>query len=328
MERSDVEVERVDRDRIRQFSFALIGGIVGELLGLRLTNDWVSAALFAINTAAFGFVLEWALIASHQDRHRLRAVEDKVRKMVEHTAIYTEEGKFEGILSKLRRPEFGGLTWVVADFVSKKLSKHFPNDDEIMITEVGPVIYSEWVAQWLDDCENSVWFIIPYTPKEWFRALLKGQEAVFHDIGQEGQVDDRIVPKHVSALSNCRVNDKKRIVIVTQQQWDEMWQKDNMPYLKEFIRINKRSAELYFIISDEARRDINVDIGVVSKDYIILDERVALNWDPEEQCLKFILHKETVVGLVDECRLLIRPDQNFCYNVKRLEERLRCQRSA
>ena len=315
---SDVEMKRVDLEPYRRFLVALLSGIVGEILGLQLTGDWPTATLFAINTAVLGFVLEWVLIRAPQDQRRLGDLEDKVKKIPEHVALFTENGTFERVLGKLRNPEWGKVTWVVADYISKKLEKHFPDDDNLELLGVGPVVYSEWVSQWLSNCEQSAWFIIPFTPVRWFDALLNSHRDVFERIKRGTQVGLQYIPKHVLALRNCPARDKKRIVIVTSEEWETMFSHDNIPYLKEFMRINNQNADLYFIISCMARRQLSIDI--IMEDYIILDGHVLLNWKPGEQRLELVLHRDTVNARVECYRRLIESSGNFRYDSRQMSE--------
>jgi hypothetical protein len=263
-----------------------------------------------------GVILEWLIFELPQDRRRLHNIEDKIRKMIEHTALYTENNAFGSLLAKLRdRP--GRITWVVADFISKKLEYHFPSDDFIDYIGVGPTLYSDWVSQWLDECEDSVWFIIPFTPRAWFRALL--DEHVFNQIGSN-PIHDEHLPKHILALRSCRVADKKRIVIVTLKEWEGMWDQNNIPYLEEFIRINSANAELCFIISDIAQDALRT--GIIRKDCIIFDRQILLEWEPDKCCLTLILHNETVKNRVNHYRQLLsyqsQPGQNFCYTADQM----------
>jgi hypothetical protein len=308
-------------DRVRQFIFGLIAAVIGELLGLKLTNDFSVSTLFACNTYCMGVILEWLIFELPQDRRRLNNIENKIRKMIEHSALYTENNEFGKLLEKLRTTP-GRITWVVADFISKKLKCHFPSDDFIEHTGVGPISYSDWVSQWLDDCEKSVWFIIPFTPRAWFEALL--QDALFNRIGSGLSIPDKYLPKHILALRACRVADKKRIVIVTSEEWGEMLDQGNIPYLREFIRINSANAELYFIISDVAQNALGMSI--IRKDCIILDEQILLEWEPNKGCLILRLHRETVAEHVNHYRRLLsyrsQPGQNFCYTADQIQNLL------
>ncbi len=308
-------------EKARRLFSALIFGILGEGLGLLLTNnDLAISTLFAVNTGVLGIVLEWIIFELPQDRYLLHKVADKQQRMIEHTAIFTEMSTFEGVLNKLRTQQWGRVTWIVADLISKKLSQHFPTDDYIDLENISPILYSDLVARWLDCCDHLVLFTIPFTPRIWFEKLLEDNQS-FVDIAKGQQIPDRYIPKHVRALKNCPAKNKIRVVILTEQEWQCMWQSKNLPYLREFIRINTiGEAQLYFIRIERAERN---NFRIQQNDCIIFDSHIATFWYEAERRLQFMLHRETVQSLVSSYQAVLNcTDQDFCYNTNKILKEL------
>jgi hypothetical protein len=250
---------------------------------LVLTVVW-----FLLSTA----VLEIARVSTSLNAMvlRLKVVEGRFAGLLEHTAFFTENNKMESALGLLRSTQ-GRRTWIVAKFISKKLSKSF----DLRIDVDGPE-YSAFAEKLYPECEDAIFITMPTTPGEWFKQLLTPADVSSVAAGS-------LVPKpppHVRELLSATAPVKRRLVVLDDSQWVELHcvhsgfghdarcaEKRN--FLKAFLDINK-GIDTRFVKRETLKAILGLDYNS-RVDYAIFDRQLVLKWErPSDNSMKMALH--------------------------------------
>ena len=328
--------EQIVRRWWMAFVAALIGGFLGWIgshglnRGLQLVVDLCSAAVAFLLCEYFtahlkiegqienGFIAVGSgLLASLNSirksltdatkgvESRLEEIEERLRKMIEHTALFTDTNRLEDHLALLRKYE-GGLAWIVAKFISRKLSEGFAQK---WTFEIEADQYSDFAAELYKECRQSIYLTSPLTPREWFEQLFWTKADRIRRIKLGEMLEESEIPAHAKALVAAQAPDKKRLVILSDERWKEvtcccegvekrsMTCKEKYYLLKEFLRVNGQPApdqkepglsplgeypvDTRFVKqSDIQRRFANYDL---EKDYAIFNRMIRLKWSPRRE---------------------------------------------
>jgi hypothetical protein len=218
---------------------------------------------------------------------RLTCVEERLPKMRELTAFFTDSNKLESHLEYLHKAP-GGLAWIVAKFISEKISNSFVKKWTI---EIDASRYSSFAAKLYGECGDSIYLTNPFTPRQWFMYLADRR---VEDIKKGTQLSREETPEHVHALLNSPARRKKRLVILDDSVWSEVECDsgcqgtqsclEKFRLLKEFLRVNGENldgGESVIETRFAKASDIKEDIPgyVPTTDYAIFDKQLALRWE-------------------------------------------------
>jgi hypothetical protein len=173
---------------------------------------------------------------------KLSFVEDRLPKMRELTAFFTDTSHLETHLELLHKTG-GGLTWIVAKFISKKLSNDFARE---WTFDIHGGHYSGFAGELYKECDQSIYLTSPFTPRQWFLEFLTLER--LEEIKNGEHLKEEEIPAHVRDLLAARAEKKRRLVILSDEAWSElvcahedgaaMSCKHKYNLLSEFLRIN------------------------------------------------------------------------------------------
>ena len=277
---------------LHQLALSLIVGFVAAATGALLVYGvGFSVALSsAILWFFFGFIaVEYGKDIRRRKKERnefLKRVDENIDKRMEnicqHTAFYTKNGLFEGIIRPLSNEHFGKVKWVISKFVSKKISTEFSYPEasnEIVLKNINSQEYSEFTMDLYPESENCIFLTSPFTPEEWFKILLDKSNFIMVKNGEPLPYED--FPPHMKSLLASSV-DRKRLVIVADDKWEASFRSspENRNLLNEFCRINGKEIQLRFIKESELKKEIPQlkDYAFATTDIAIYDRKVLLVW--------------------------------------------------
>ncbi len=201
------------------------------------------------------------------------AIENRMSKVVEHTAFFTESGRLEGIIQLLKNMP-GKKKWIVAKFISRQLSDSFLANFRI---EIDTHSYSGFAESLYQECEEAIFLTSPFTPEEWFRQLIPDEKVQRIQRGVRDASKEYETPAHVRALSASPAVVKRRLVILPNDKWLQMEDSTKVNLLKEFLKVNKE-VDTRFITQEDLQDKLGVDYAGTF-DYAIFDRRLFLQWE-------------------------------------------------
>jgi hypothetical protein len=218
---------------------------------------------------------------------RLSLIEDRLPKMRELTAFFTDSNKLESHLDYLHTAH-GGLAWIVAKFISEKISNSFVKKWTI---EINGSRYSRFAAKLYQECDDSIYLTSPFTPRQWFEYLTETQVKQIKD-GQH--LSEEEIPEHVHALLHSPAPRKKRLVILDDSAWSEVECDTGcgggltclakLRLLKEFLRVNGENLDTGESLIETRFAKVSNLQGEITEyvpttDYAIFDKELALRWE-------------------------------------------------
>lgn len=244
---------------------AIAGAIFWDyvMYGLKRQEDstsLVESIESKVDTVLGEFNLRFTSVESRLNsaEAKLKTIEDRLPNTREISALFTDTNDLEHHLGFLH-DTVGGLTWIVAKFISKKLSQSFTNK---LTMEIDGDDYSLFAARLYPECERSIALTSPFTPREWFEELFTMDKIDRIKKGEELAPQD--VPQHVRALLNSQAPIKRRLVILSDEAWREvecdhsatngLSCQEKYYLLKEFLRINTQNVNELFPNNQRAGR--------------------------------------------------------------------------
>lgn len=284
-----------------QWIGAIIGGIAGEFFGFlfiwlvleeTLGRSIGAALLFALLAATLGHQLRFI----PEIRTKIEeTLEKRMNQIIEFTALGTQNGCFEKVLDKLRDPNLGNIKWAIAKFISHKLNKDFNNMVEIEYIPIKE--YSNLLSELIVECRSSIYFTCPYYPKEWFSKLGVDPCTSCGSAGCSYETKKEHLPQHFQSFCDSPVKDKKRIVNLTDNDWnafiDGENSNDKCKCFNNFLRYKEgdddisietdKKISLVFVKQQDLKDRWGDELsGIIEEDYNILDDKVVMMWKPYE----------------------------------------------
>ena len=200
--------------------------------------------------------------------------ERKLKSVIGNAAFHSESEALKQALQWLHNTE-GKKAWILAKFISKQLTESF-SELKISIDSAG---YSKFAEDSLyPESEDSIYLTSPFTPEEWLKNFF-GTNEMIH-IEQTGELaDNSIIPPHVRALNATHhAKDKKRLVILSDDAWETLFQARYVNYLRAFQAINSQTDTKFAKFSILKTEGILKDDDK-NKDFAIFDKTVFLSWE-------------------------------------------------
>lgn len=200
-----------------------------------------------------------------------KKMDDRITRMIEHSALYTENQRLEKALDLLRKTR-GKKMWIVAKFISKQLASSF----SALQIEIDGDDYSAFAESLYPECEDSICLTCPFTPIEWFEQLGLSSERLRQMFNKGGHIHESDLPPHVKALLSSPAK-VKRLVILSSDKWRRELNKEKSQYLEEFLEVNK-SIETKFVTREELRSRTGCDYDE-NLDFAVFDRQLMLIWE-------------------------------------------------
>ena len=280
----------------RELALSLVVGAVAAISAAYLTlkvDTW--AAIFsAILWFYFGFFsteyiqhLGWRQKREKENflKQMEACIDSRMKNIMEYAAIYTENNKFENVIQSLRTASEKKM-WIIAKFISKKLS----NDFSSLEIKVNAESYSDFVSNLYPECKDSIYLTCPFTPEKWFKQLHLSEEMVNHI----ETLNPEDLPPHVKALTDSPAMDKKRHVILGPEEWEDMCKKEKLVYIKKFLQVNK-GVQIRFTPENDLKRKLGIALETNKLDYMIFDKELMLLWEKPQDP-----NQKTTLGLHTE----------------------------
>jgi len=281
-EKFDIKITAID----------IIVCIIAASVGGFLTLDagWKVALSSAILWGFFGlvavrYIKEVVIRDKERDKFLERVdtnIDKRMEKVSQYVALHTKNGSFEGITRPLGDPSFGKVKWVIAKFISRKISEDFGPPgaiNEVIMKDINAQEYSKFTKDLYPESESSIFLTSIFTPKEWFRALLSDEE--YNLVREGGTLPREDFPFHMQALLDCPV-ERKRLLILVDEKWDECFSDSSeaKKLLKEFKRINGTEIELRFVKESILKKKIPQlrIFPFQTTDIAIYDRKVLVEW--------------------------------------------------
>jgi len=204
-------------------------------------------------------------------REELQKISNRLKEMAEHAAFFTERNRVEDNIFNLLRRTRGRKIWIIAKFISRQLSNSFST----LRIDIEGDDYSRFSEKLYPECEHSIYLTCPFTPREWFEQLLSNEDVDKIERGE--QLPEDKIPPHVRALISAPAPDKKRLVILGEDKWKELYDSRNINFLREFLRIN-RGIEIRFVKKEILSEKIRYDYDE-NEDIAIFDRELLLKWE-------------------------------------------------
>jgi hypothetical protein len=238
---------------------------------------------------------------------KFAGVEQRLPNIRELSAFFTDNKHLENHLDSLHKAD-GGLAWIIAKFISKKLSESFAST---LTMEIDGDDYSTFAARLYPECARSIYLTSPFTPRAWFEELFAA--AVVEKIRTGEELPLTEIPQHVRSLLSSGAPTKRRLVILNDEQWKEVTcdhtdgglsccEKYNL--LREFLRINGQTIDdgqpdgrngkthpgqnnagaPSMVLRFAKLRDVQAKVRGYKQtmDYAIFDDSLVLQWGKEE----------------------------------------------
>jgi hypothetical protein len=202
-----------------------------------------------------------------------RRLENRLGRMIEHSAFFTENGRLENIVQLLKNTP-GKKKWIVAKFISRQLSDTFLADFRM---EIDGHSYSAFAESLYQECEESIFLTSPFTPEEWFRQLVSDDKIRRIEQGTRNALGEHDIPAHVEALFASPAPVKRRLVILPADKWSEVIDSTKANFMKEFLKINK-GVDTRFINQADLQDKLGFDYSG-EFDYAIFDRKLLLKWE-------------------------------------------------
>jgi hypothetical protein len=229
----------------------------------------------------------------------LKEITSKTESMLEPVAFYTDDKKLGTILEKTRMID-GKVKWLAAKFISRSLSQVFSRPDKVSFHLEKPKEYSEFLTQVMLECDTSIWWTCPYTPKKWFEYLCQNTDGTPDTKKQckvlKGEISINDMPSHFVWFVKLNQLSRRRVVIIKDDEWDELTDLQNETYFKEFIKfIDEKSRDkiLRFVKNSDLTSAQKPWGNGIPWDYGIYDNAVLIKWEEQSKCCELILSIET-----------------------------------
>ncbi|MCJ7508011.1 MAG: hypothetical protein MUO85_04680, partial [candidate division Zixibacteria bacterium] len=166
----------------------------------------LSSGLLGLFASAYYFErLNWKRKVD-EIMQELGGIQDRLLKMIEHTAFFTENNKLERTALNLLWEKTGGPAWIAAKFISKQLSESF----SALKFDIDGDEYSNFSGKLYQECMSSIFLTSPFTPVEWFRQLYPDHADEVIEAINRGVPLAYDMPVHVESLISARKARLKR----------------------------------------------------------------------------------------------------------------------
>jgi hypothetical protein len=264
-----------------------VRGIIGAVMG-GIISDWI-------------YFWKWGFKEFHISC--LKEISDKTENILEPVAFYTNDNKL-GLVMERTRQINGKVKWLAAKFISRSLSQTFSDSNKVVFYLEKPKQYSEFLTHVMRECESSIWWTCPYTPKKWFEYLCQKQDGSIDEGKMEKVTNGRLsiddVPSHFSWFIKLNQLSRRRIVILTDNEWEtDLTNPSNEIYFKEFTKFFGKKQTVIdkmmrFVKESELNSDQKPWKSSKPWDYGIYDNELLIKWDEHGKYCELILSLEAV----------------------------------
>jgi hypothetical protein len=181
----------------------------------RISLPWFNALALSLLNGAVWSALSIVLqdyAARRREDEWLGRIEERLRRMIEHSAFCTEHDVFQRKMDLLRDTH-GRVAWVLAKFISKKLNEDF----RWLSVRMPAIQYGNFAAELYKECETSICLASPFSIDEWFALATDWSR---DDLQRHARTLD--LSKHMEQLRNAPAQTKRRLMILDAGQWAEM----------------------------------------------------------------------------------------------------------
>ena len=204
--------------------------------------------------------------------------EYRFTKIIEYFALGTKNQNFEKAINLVRETH-GRIQWIVAKFVSEKLSREFDSSASIEIRDVHIMEYSAFVTEIISECKRSMKWTCPYSPSEWFKKLKRDDYEKLKKDGKDLDISKSIYPEHLVAFIQSRVA-KQYVVNIGNSKYIDLIDKKNRWDFEQFTKYlcENNGIDLKFMEIDL----LPITIKRKNSDYMIFDDRVIIEWEKNQ----------------------------------------------
>ncbi len=257
--------------------FLIVFGIKDWDMNQTWTNNLKSLALnLVLSTIIFLLVtlaVDYISLLNTFPRLLDRKFDKRLSMFMEYFALGTENRRFEEAIDLVRSTN-GRIQWIIAKFVSKKLSKEFDTSAYIEIKDVNIVEYSQFISQIVSESEYSMKWTCPYSPAEWFKKLEPDEYNDWKKQKRELEID--VYPQHLKAFVQSCVP-KQRLVNLTSEQYKALLNEENRWDFEQFVKFADAShrLEMRFVNTNS----LTETLMCKNSDYAVFDDGVVIEWD-------------------------------------------------
>lgn len=290
---------------------------IGLIVGLPQGISWIALSNGLLATLVAEYLLEILFVQPKERKEFSKKTEEKLDHIIRHAAFFTENHTLERHLEPLADPSFGKAKWLVAKFISKKLSSDFKVGS--VIRAVNAIDYSSFARELIKECNRSVYLTVVFEPFQWFKNLLEDSphKDELSKILSGNQTKIEYFP-HLDELKKNKQPTKRRLIILETSEWEAMCKGGKygneevskvaaQNCLKEFIRLNNEAGvELRFVKLEtfpyNYKSFLN-NLNLKTTDYGIYEEKVLVRWQMTDSNLGDLWLETDAVGFQDFIKL-------------------------
>jgi hypothetical protein len=205
-------------------------------------------------------------------------------------AIDSEDRSFESKLKLIKDKKDYNIKNIISRFVAKKLAQNFR---EINFNINGNK-YSKFSTKLYNDVENSIILTNSFNPYDWAKKLIRHNDfdeitEILNTINSSENKDEewkkyehklnRFIPEHINSWNNLNSKiTRKRLIVWHQTELDNLLSQE--PFFLFFKNINNIDIEPNnnAFTTHEDLKSMNINIDVEKYDYVIFDNKLALEW--------------------------------------------------
>jgi len=307
------EGEEEGKDRIRLLSkWSVIGSIIGALVGAcpglflveyissEVDTIWRIGSAISITMVflVIGLLVGEGLKAILKRKLEFNEITDEIKKcvkeitnpLVNQAALFSiaTSSLLEETLKPIITGQKGDTKWIVAKFISYKLSKDSTSLEGMCVKLDDHDEFSKLAGRMIPECEHSLYLTNPFDPKEWWEG---------HHLSPiiREQVRNREMPKmddlnsHINKIYTARAKDKKRINIFTKKAYesyviecvnDDHINNERLIFQDIEDKVVGKDSNMIIIIEDLLERRPGLkEYNLERFDYGIYDKSVLLIYD-------------------------------------------------
>ncbi len=312
----------------------IVGATAGFFVGNLTVPPGIDQLKWNIISTTLGSLIVdklWAIGQKLEERHLNAAIEranslfeGKLNSLLEnwiiplsnsldrfspYFAFHTEHGRLESLLRQSENIQ-SKAKWVVPLFVSHKITQDFDSGTEVRIkTDIHG--YSDIVEKLLPFATQSIYMTCPYTPKDWFTALLCDNSQALSD-ALCNKLKYEQFPGHVKAFLNAKAQDaKKRFVIIPQKKINEFFDPQHRQALKCFLKFSNSKYGITTRLAYEGNlcKGCSNSCDLARADYQVWDRSAVVELVDQHE--GDIGKKEKEAVEAKTCRLLLHPEAKY-----------------
>lgn len=264
--------------KIVRFLISLAIGIVCTFLGIMLAGRTKAGILGGLSFGIVTTILSYFATIEDQRVRELAHIRDKIdcleartEKLIEHFALCG--GSFNDTLAMMRRLD-ESAKWLVARFISKKMSFECPQTGVIKMYDVSLPEFANIHGEIIKECCISAYWTCPYTPTQFFELMFNDDKETLQQIREgtatAGAIRDKL--EYLRHFLSHEVDSKKRLVNLHGNQYRKILNDNLLPL---FLEVNALDSNLRFV---------NVNMLELSRhakksgDFSIYDNQVVIEW--------------------------------------------------